>query len=113
MTLKFCHKCKTLLSPHKRDGKFFFECSKCGFCEVIDGKNHLIAREKMKKPEKRGKGAVEDKDIFATYKHVCEKCGHDRAEVIDVGTFYSDEDSLILLKCGKCGWSERIGRKVS
>jgi len=27
-----------------------------------------------------------------------------------MGIFYSDEDNLILLKCGKCGWSERLGK---
>ncbi|MBR9702068.1 hypothetical protein GOV13_04045 [Candidatus Pacearchaeota archaeon] len=113
MTLRFCHKCKTLQRPRKKDGKIIFDCSKCGFSEVIDEKDHVITSEKMKKPEKRGKGSVEDKDVFATYEHVCEKCGYDKAEVIDMGIFYSDEDNLILLKCGKCGWSERIGRKVS
>jgi len=112
MKLKFCQKCKTLLSPHKKDGKVFFECFNCGFSEISDGK-FLVTSEKIKAPKEIGKGAVEDKDIFATYNHICEKCGHDKAEIIDVGIFYSDEDNLILLKCGKCGYSERIGRKVS
>ena len=112
MTLKFCPKCKTLMGPHELDGRVFFECPACGFTEITEGKK-LITKEKMIRPEKRGKGAVEDKDIFATYKHKCEKCGYDKAEVIDMGIFYSDEDNLILLKCGKCGHVERVGRKVS
>ena len=51
--------------------------------------------------------------IIATYDHKCKKCGFSKAQIIDMGIFYSDEDQLILLKCGKCGYSERIGRKVS
>ena len=112
MTLKFCAKCKTLMSPHKKDGKVFFKCPNCGFSEIIE-KNNLAVSEKMRKPEKRGEGAVDDKNTFATYNHKCEKCGYYKAEVIDVGIFYSDEDNLILIKCGKCGHVERIGEKVS
>ena len=44
---------------------------------------------------------------------MCKKCGYDKAQIIDMCIFYSDEDNLILLKCGKCNFAERIGRKVS
>ena len=72
----------------------------------------LIEKEKIKH-EEIGRGVVTDKNTFATYDHECEKCGHKKAEVIDVGVLYSDEDNLILLKCGKCGYSERVGKKTS
>ncbi len=113
MTLKFCKKCKTLLRPHKREGKIFLECSNCNYSEIIDRDNHLVTSEKIKKPKKVGEGSVREEDIFATYNHICKKCGYDKAEVIDVGIFYSDEDNLIMLKCGKCGYSERVGKKTS
>jgi len=112
MTIKFCKKCKTLLNPLEKEGRFFLECKKCGFVDEVK-KNLLITSEKIKRPKKIGEGSVKDKDIFATYNHICKKCGYDKAEVIDMGIFYSDEDNLIFLKCGKCGFSERIGRKVS
>lgn len=111
MVLRFCQKCKTLLSPRKRDGKIFLECKDCGFSKEVK-KRDLVSKNKIHAPEKRGKGFVKDEDIFATYEHECKKCGYNKAQVLDVGIFYSDEDNLILLKCGKCGHSERVGRKV-
>ena len=56
-----------------------------------------------------GKVVPDDNENY--YK--CPKCGYEKAQIIDMGIFYSDEDNLILLKCGKCGHSERIGRKTS
>ncbi|MGD9276862.1 MAG: hypothetical protein PVJ67_06855 [Candidatus Pacearchaeota archaeon] len=111
MTLKFCKKCKTLLEPHKKEGKNFLVCKNCGI-ETESENNFLITTEKINKLPKRKEGSVKDEDVFASYKHICKKCGYDKAEVIDMGIFYSDEDNLILLKCGKCGYSERVGRKV-
>jgi len=112
MTLRFCKKCKTLLEPHKKEGRNFLVCKNCGLS--LDAENNsLITTEKIKHSPKRQKGFSKDEAVFASYKHVCKKCGYDKAEVIDMGIFYSDEDNLILLKCGKCGYSERVGRKVS
>ncbi|MBU2104775.1 MAG: hypothetical protein KKF67_03305 [Nanoarchaeota archaeon] len=106
MALKFCQRCKTLMSPHKKDRKIFFKCKKCGF---IKDSGSLVSKEKISPSIKIGKGVVEDKNIFATYKHKCPKCGYDKVEVIDLGLFWSDEDNIYLLKCGKCGYSERVG----
>lgn len=111
MNLKFCPKCKTLLSPRQTNKELFLKCRKCGFSKKLE-RYRLTASEKIK-PKLRGKGVIDDKNILATYKHKCKKCGYDKAQVLDLGIFYSDEDNLILLKCGKCGYSERIGRKVS
>ena len=72
----------------------------------------IIEREKIEH-EEIGEGVLSDENKMATYKHKCEKCGYGKAQIIDVGPLYSDEDNLILLKCGKCGFSERIGRKTS
>lgn len=113
MTLKFCPKCKNVLIPRRvGERDFVVKCSECDYVDKFKGKPLV---EKNKIPQKRieGKGVVEDKDSFATYKHKCKKCGYDKAEIIDVGVSYSDEDDLILLKCGKCGYSERVGRKIS
>lgn len=63
--------------------------------------------------EERGEGVVDDGNRMATYKNDCEKCGFDKAEVIEVGALISDEDNLTFLKCGRCGYSERLGRKTS
>ncbi len=105
MTIKFCKKCKTLMKPYKEGGEVFLKCPKCGFKSKVD----LTSSENIPKKEKVGKGVSEDKNVFATYKHECSKCGHVGAEINDLGVQYSDEDNLFLAKCGKCGHSERIG----
>lgn len=110
MTLKFCPKCGDLLIPEKRGMDFFAICSKCGFSKKV---KPLKEKEKISSPEKLGEGVIKEENDLATYNNKCPKCGYGKAQIIDMGIFYSDEDNLILLKCGKCGHSERIGRKTS
>ena len=76
-------------------------------------KKPLIRTDKIRKKEEVGEGAVKDQNELAEYKNKCKKCGYGKAQIIDMGVSYSDEDNLILLKCGKCGYSDRIGEKVS
>ncbi len=97
----------------QEDGMIIFECANCGFVDTAPDDSSLNSSEKMIPSQKRGEGAGEDKNDFADYPNVCKKCGYEFAQVLDLGIFISDEDNLILLKCGKCGYSERIGRKTS
>lgn len=110
-TEQFCPKCGNLLIPKKYRDRFIIKCDKCGFSKKI--KEPLIRTEKIKHQEEKGKGIVKDKNIFATYPFKCRKCGYDKAEIIDQGVKYSDEESEILFQCGKCGLAERINKKSS
>ena len=111
MTLKFCQECKSLMGLHEVDGKDFLKCLACDFVETVDG--FSLNFNEVIKDKNTGKGIKNDKNDFATYLNTCKKCGHDKAQILDMGVFYSDEDNLILLKCGSCGFSEKIGRKTS
>ena len=113
MSLKFCPKCKAIMIPRKEVGEFIVECKVCNFTEKIDEKDLLQFSEKISIKEEVGKGISKGENLLANYKNMCKKCGYDKAQIIDMGIFYSDEDNLILLKCGKCNFAERIGRKVS
>ena len=113
MTLKFCEKCNTLMNFKEKDGLTILECPNCGFIESVEENEILKSKEKIIPAEPRGEGIGKDKNNFADYPNVCKKCGYGFAQILDLGIFYSDEDNLILLKCGKCGFSERVGRKVS
>lgn len=111
MTMKFCPKCKGLLVPKSIGERFIVKCKNCDF--FAEGKaKPLIEEEDIKHKPKRGEGVLKNKNPFATYKHKCKKCGYGKAQIIDMGVFYSDEDNLIMLKCGKCEYSERIGRRT-
>lgn len=113
MALKFCQKCETLMSPHRKNNSILFKCPACGFCKEVKEGDFLKSNEKIEVKKSKGEGVGEDKNEFATYNHICRKCGYDKAQILDLGIFYSDEDNLIMLKCGRCGFCERIGRKIS
>ena len=110
--LKFCRKCKGLMMPigtHLFSGKHLFKCNNCN---CIDEGEELIEKEKIEN-KKTKEGIVIDKNIFADYQFKCKKCGYNKAEVIERQPYFSDEDTLTFLKCGKCGWTENISRKIS
>jgi len=71
----------------------------------------IIEKEKIKHRDV-GEGVVKEQDVFATYKHKCKKCGYGEAEMMDLGAQYSDEDELVMIKCGKCGYTERVEKKT-
>ncbi|MEK6830474.1 MAG: hypothetical protein AABX77_00405 [Nanoarchaeota archaeon] len=112
--LKFCKKCKGIMTPigsHFISGKHIFKCFSCGFVEQGE---ELIEREKIyNKKFKVGEGIVKDSNIFADYPFKCKKCGYNKAEVIERQPYFSDEDTLTFLKCGKCGWSENLAKKTT
>ena len=109
MALKFCPKCKKILIPKRiSKNEFVVRCLKCDYIKKF--RDPLVQKSKIEPPKKIGRGVMSDKNIFATYPNKCKKCGYDKAEVLDAGIFYSDEDNLFLLKCGKCGNVERIGK---
>jgi transcription factor S len=110
MAMKFCPKCGNILIPRREGNKFFGECEKCKFSKEL---KILKTKENLEPKIKTGRGIKKEENPLATYHSKCPKCGYDKAQIIDMGIFYSDEDNLILLKCGKCGHSERIGRKTS
>jgi DNA-directed RNA polymerase subunit M/transcription elongation factor TFIIS len=56
---------------------------------------------------------ADDKNPLAVHDHVCEKCGYDKAELIEIQPFYSDEDSIYRMKCGKCGHVKQLEGKVT
>ena len=110
MTIKFCLKCGSMIVPRTVKGETLLLCNSCGDFKIVKGKVELKTKDKIISKSKIAKGVVKDGNIFATYNNVCKKCGYDKAQIIDIGAFYSDEDHITFLKCGKCGFSERVGK---
>ncbi len=80
----------------------------CGFEMPLNSHDHEVSSiESIKKQPEIGKGAVSTKNKLATFPHECTKCGHDGAEVIDLGVWYGDEAGVIRYKCGKCGHTDQ------
>lgn len=87
------------------------ECVSCGHVEKIS-EGDLTSNEKIKKKSEKKSGVVEHKNIYATYDFKCKKCGYDKAEIIERQLYITDEDSLTFLKCGKCGFTQQLARKI-
>jgi len=84
----------------------------CISCNNIE-KGEISSTTKIKiKPEK-GKGVIEDKDIFADYDFLCSKCGHNKAQAIIRAPHVSDEDDPVYFRCGKCGHTKQVAKKVT
>jgi DNA-directed RNA polymerase subunit M/transcription elongation factor TFIIS len=116
MPLDFCNKCGGIIRNKKIDNdKSYSFCDNCQEFKLIKtGEVTTLSFNKIiEKQNEKGEGIKENINEFANYLNLCKKCGYDKAQILDLGVFYSDEDNLILLKCGKCGFCERIGRKTS
>lgn len=93
----FCPRCGSVLKFEKTGNKIRSTCP-CGYTSTDASSRHLA--EKPKNKEIR---VLEGDNTLAVYDHKCPRCGHDKAQIIEKGIQYSDEDDLVLFKCGKCG----------
>ena len=104
--LKFCDSCGKPLMVEKTKQGIIGVCS-CGFKseEIFE----ISSFEETIKVEEKGEGIIEhSKEIIEnTFPHICRKCGHNGAEVIDVGVKVSDEAGIYLFRCAKCSFTER------
>jgi DNA-directed RNA polymerase subunit M len=96
----FCNVCGRILTITEKVGK----CA-CGFEKTFS--EEIFSTEEIKQKSQKGEGFVKEQNILATFAHECKKCGHDKAQVIEMGVWYSDEAGVIRYKCGKCGFTEQ------
>lgn len=99
----FCGKCGRMLTAY--DGRLEQDvvCA-CGHTQKMI--HELTAGEKLSHAEKIGGGVVRP-DTKGGFPNVCKKCGHEGADVTDLGSPYSDESPIYLYRCKKCGFVER------
>lgn len=109
--MKFCPNCQGILIPKSIGERSIIACKNCDYFREKQVE-HLIEGEEISGKSKKGEGVAKFKNEFADYNHKCSKCGYEKAQIIDAGVFISDEDNLIMLKCGKCGYAERIGKAM-
>jgi DNA-directed RNA polymerase subunit M/transcription elongation factor TFIIS len=98
----FCPKCGSMGVVQKKR----FVCPKCK--EEIKG-----GAIKEKVPKGKEIEIADGSNPVAVHDHICSRCGYDKAEIIDKGIWYSDEDNVIVFKCGRCGHSEMGDAKVT
>jgi len=101
---RICGECNKLIALEEKDGQLWELCN-CGRNKFIEKK--IIISEKSKKNEKKGEGIAEEDKNSEGFPHICSKCGYDQADITDLGAPYGDESNIYILKCKKCGHSER------
>ncbi len=102
--MKFCPRCGHLVIPKEKDNKIIVDCSKCDFYQESTLDEHKLS-DKTKPTQKLE--IAEDKNLLAVYDHECKKCGYNKAQLIEISATRTDEDDIIIWKCGKCGAVER------
>lgn len=105
----FCSTCGTMLQPKTTPYGRWMACP-----EGHPQPELVQKTETLTSPGKdiRKLGVEEEGNPLAVYDHPCQKCGYPKAELTEIGASYSDEDNTYLMKCGKCGWVERLEGKV-
>jgi len=103
--MKFCVHCKSLMT---QNGENNLICLNCNYMEI----GEIVSNEKLKERKIIGTEVADEINMFADYDHVCKKCGFGKAQIVERQPAVSDEDSLLYLKCGKCGYSQKMARKT-
>ncbi len=106
----FCKTCGSLLVSEKNPYGQWMKCPS-GHTQPTLNREEKILRLKNEIPGKLVE-VLEEKNILAVHDHICQKCGHDKAELIEMSCSYSDEDNIYRYKCGKCGCVEQMEGKV-
>lgn len=105
----FCKTCGTLLIPKKTSYGKWMSCPNGHSQPEIQ--QQTPAQVSYNKPAERITVA-DGENFLAVHDHICEKCGYDKAELLEIMPFYSDEDNVIRMKCGKCGKVKQLDGKI-
>jgi DNA-directed RNA polymerase subunit M/transcription elongation factor TFIIS len=102
----FCDHCGKILEIVKsKKGDIFGLCD-CGSVKIL--KKDIESNESINQKKEIGTGII--KEVHKKgFPHKCSKCGHNEAEVYDLGASYSDESNTWLFKCTKCNHVDREG----
>lgn len=106
----FCSKCGSLLRSRELKNNSFERFCSCGYVEKT--KENMHFKEEIKNEDKPI--VVHNaEDNFADYEHVCGKCGHNKAYLVQRVSIETEEmsccdDITTEVICGKCGRREKL-----
>lgn len=106
----FCTTCGTLLVPKKTEYGKWMACP-LGHIQKETIRSSVTLTERNNQVAEPV-SVADGKNILAVHDHVCGKCGHDKAELREIGPSYSDEDYVSKYKCGKCGLVHMVEGKI-
>jgi DNA-directed RNA polymerase subunit M/transcription elongation factor TFIIS len=106
----FCTNCGTLLIPKKTPYGKWMSCPDGHPQKELNQDSTTITEQNQQKMDLIT--ASDGTNILAVHDHTCKKCGYGKAEMKEIGTFYSDEDNVVRMKCGNCGLVEQLEGKI-
>ncbi|MFH1276411.1 MAG: hypothetical protein ABIH82_04840 [Candidatus Woesearchaeota archaeon] len=106
----FCKTCGSLLVPRKTEFGKWMSCPNGHSQPDMIQKSETHESKSLN--QTKSVEILEDEHPLAVYDHICQQCGHNKAELIEMMPFYSDEDSTVMMKCGKCGYVEKLEGKT-
>lgn len=107
----FCKTCGALLLPKKTSYGKWLACPNGHTQPELNQTSTNIQQTNLQKGKPLE--VMDEQNILAVHQHVCPKCGYDKAELIEIQPFYSDEDTVVRMRCGKCGCVEQMEGKVT
>ena len=107
----FCKTCGTILRPETTKYGKWMACPNGHSQPEMQTSSETVTTKNKNQVKKIT--VLDDKNPLAVHDYVCEYCGYDKAELIEIQPFYSDEDSIYRMKCGKCGKVKQLEGKVT
>ena len=107
----FCATCGTILRPLKTEFGKWMSCPEGHSQPELKTSTETIVR----KNNFQGKRieVADDSNILAVHDYICKHCGYGKAEMLEIGAFYADEDNVVQMKCEKCRKVSRLEGKVT
>ena len=106
----FCKTCGALLVPKKTPYGKWMACPNGHQQPELNQESKEVVTKNLDKAKKIE--AHDGINHLAVYDHKCKKCGYGKAELIEMSSWYSDEDNTYQYKCGKCGFIEQMEGKT-
>jgi DNA-directed RNA polymerase subunit M/transcription elongation factor TFIIS len=107
----FCKSCGQILLPQKTPYGKWLSCPSGHQQPELNQTAEIISTKNKDKTNRLS--VASDENILAVHDHACQRCGYGKAEMLEIGSFYSDEDSVVKMKCGKCGHVEQLAGKIT
>lgn len=108
--MTFCHTCGTLLLPKTTPYGKWLSCPNGHSQPTLQQQSPNLNQKNTQQGKKIKVASGEN--ILAVHDHLCQRCGFNKAELIEISASYSDEDNMYRMKCGKCGLVEQLEGKV-
>ncbi len=102
--MKYCPKCREMMSLKELEEGLFYVCKSCGYKEPYDASNLYVDVTR----EERVLVLQKDTTAEPVVKVECPKCGNEEAYTWIVQTRSGDEGGTVFYRCTRCRYTWRV-----